>query len=69
MQGRYNRDHAFFHEYHVATRTQADMQAWLDEWVYGLPDRAAYLAKLGAQRWEALAPQRSLPAAMVDYGY
>jgi glutaconate CoA-transferase, subunit A len=69
VQGRYNRDHAFFHEYHVATRTQADMQAWLDEWVYGLPDRAAYLAKLGAERWGALAPQRSLPAAVVDYGY
>jgi glutaconate CoA-transferase subunit A len=69
VQGRYNRDHAFFHEYHVATRTQAGMQTWLDEWVYGPPDRAAYLAKLGAERWGALAPQRSLPAAAVDYGY
>jgi glutaconate CoA-transferase subunit A len=69
VQGRYNRDHAFFHEYHVATRTHADMQIWLDEWVYGLHDRAAYLAKLGAERWGALAPQRSLPAAVVDYGY
>src|SRR5262245_19429278 len=68
-QGYYNRDHAFFHEYHQATRTYAGMQAWLDEWVYGLPDRAAYLAKLGAERWGALAPKRSLLAAPVDYGY
>jgi glutaconate CoA-transferase subunit A len=69
VQGYYNRDHAFFHEYHTATRTHAGMQAWLDEWVYGLADRAAYLARLGQQRWQALAPRRSLLAAPVDYGY
>ncbi len=69
VQGYYNRDHTFFHEYHVATRTHAGMESWLAEWVYGVDDRAAYLAKLGAERWRALAPQRSLPAATVDYGY
>jgi glutaconate CoA-transferase subunit A len=69
VQGYYNRDHAFFHEYHLATRSREGMDAWLQEWVYGLPDRAAYLAKLGEERWRALAPKRSLPAATVDYGY
>jgi glutaconate CoA-transferase subunit A len=69
VQGYYNRDHAFFHEYHQATRTHADMQTWLQEWVYDLADRAAYLAKLGDERWRELAPKRSLPAAIVDYGY
>jgi glutaconate CoA-transferase subunit A len=69
VQGYYNRDHAFFQEYHVATRTHTGMQAWLAEWVYDVHDRAAYLAKLGAERWHALAPQRSLLAAAVDYGY
>jgi glutaconate CoA-transferase subunit A len=69
VQGYYNRDHAFFHEYHQATRTHAGMAAWLDQWVYGVPDRAAYLAHLGEQRWRELAPKRSLPAAPVDYGY
>ena len=69
VQGYYNRDHSFFDEYHKATRTHEAMQAWLDEWVYGLPDRAAYLARLGDERWRELAPKRSLPAAPVDYGY
>jgi glutaconate CoA-transferase subunit A len=69
VQGYYNRDHAFFHEYHQATRTQEGLAAWIDEWVYRVPDRAAYLAKLGAERWNSLARKRSLMAAPVDYGY
>jgi glutaconate CoA-transferase, subunit A len=69
VQGYYNRDHPFFHEYHQATRTHEGLLAWLDEWVYALPDRAAYLAQLGDDRWRELAPKRSLPAAPVDYGY
>ena len=69
VQGYYNRDHAFFQEYHQATRAHEGMQAWLQEWVYDIPDRAAYLAKLGEARWRALAPQRSLFATPVDYGY
>ncbi|MFL5803190.1 MAG: CoA transferase subunit A [Roseiflexaceae bacterium] len=69
VQGYYNRDHAFFQEYHVATRTHTGTEAWLAEWVYGVDGRAAYLAKLGAEHWRALAPRRSLPAAPVDYGY
>jgi glutaconate CoA-transferase subunit A len=69
VQGYYNRDHAFFHEYHLATRAREGMEAWLDEWVYGVLDRTAYLAKLGQERWAALRPKRSLPAAPVDYGY
>ena len=53
LQGKYGRDHDFFHEYHRATRTVEGFDAWLAEWVTGLPDRAAYLAKLGS-RFEAL---------------
>ena len=41
--------------------------AWLDEWVHGVPDRAAYLRKLGPERLEALRPGPA-PAAPVDYG-
>ena len=46
----YPRDHAFFHEYHRATRTVDGFDAWLSEWVTGVADRAAYLRKLGP-RW------------------
>ena len=61
LQGRYARDHEFFHDYHRATRDVAGFEAWIAEWVTGVPDRAAYLAKLGA-RWPALR-DAGVPAA------
>jgi glutaconate CoA-transferase, subunit A len=53
LQGRYRRDHAFFHEYHAATRTVDGFASWIAEWVTGVPDRTAYLRKLGG-RWDAV---------------
>ena len=61
LQGRYGRDHEFFHEYHRATRDVAGFEAWLAEWITGVPDHAAYLRKLGA-RWPALR-EPGVPAA------
>lgn len=69
VQGYSNRDHAYYAEYHQQTRTAEDFAAWLDEWVLGLPDRAAYLEHLGAERWQGLGVRQSRPAASVDYGY
>jgi glutaconate CoA-transferase subunit A len=69
VQGYYNRDHAAFAEYHQRTRSAENFDAWLREWVLDVPDRAAYLAHLGAERWAALRPRTHLPAAPVDYGY
>jgi glutaconate CoA-transferase subunit A len=53
LQNFYHRDHEFFHEYHRATRTREGFDAWLAEWVTGVPDRASYLRKLGP-RWDSL---------------
>jgi glutaconate CoA-transferase subunit A len=58
LQGRYGRDHEFFHEYHAATRTEYGFKTWIAEWVTGVADRSAYLAKLGA-RWTALREARA----------
>jgi glutaconate CoA-transferase, subunit A len=69
VQGYYNRDHAYFAEYHRQTRTPEGFAAWLDEWVLSLPDRAAYLERLGRNRWAGLALRASRLAAPVDYGY
>ena len=55
VQGMYGRDHAAFGEYHQATRERSGFLAWLDEWVIGLPDHAAYLARIG-ERFDALKP-------------
>lgn len=69
VQGYYNRDHAVYHEYHQASREPAGFGAWLERWVLGVPDRQAYLAQLGAERWQALKPRQQRLAAPVDYGY
>jgi glutaconate CoA-transferase subunit A len=68
VQGRYNRDHALYADYHARTAGLAETEAWLDEWIRGLPDHRAYLAKLGPGRLDALRPSASRPAAPVDYG-
>ena len=69
VQGYYGRDHQFYADYHRETRTVDGMMTWLDHWVYGLPDRAAYLSRLGQERWSALRRLRASPAAPVDYGW
>lgn len=69
VQGYYNRDHTFFHEYHTSTRAAEGYQAWLEQWVLGVRDRAAYREKLGAERTRGLGVKEHRYAAPVDYGY
>ncbi len=68
VQGAYNRDHAAYADYHRRSVTAEGAAAWLAEWVHGVPDHAAYLAKLGAERLDRLRPRAARPAAPVDYG-
>jgi len=67
MTGRWRRDNAFFEAYHRESRTRDGFLAWLDEWVLGVPDHAAYRAKLGAQ-FDDLRIAESAPAAATHYG-
>jgi glutaconate CoA-transferase, subunit A len=69
VSGLYNRDHQYYHEYHVRTRTEEGFQQWLNEWVMEVPDRAAYVAKLGEERLRSLGVKEHRYAAPVDYGY
>jgi glutaconate CoA-transferase subunit A len=69
VQGYYNRDHRYFTEYHQRTRTTEGFAAWVEEQVLSVPDRAAYLERLGDERWHALAAKEQRLAAPVDYGY
>jgi glutaconate CoA-transferase subunit A len=66
VQGFYARDHAFFADYHQATRERDGFLRWLDEWVLEVADLAQYRRKLGA-RFEALRPKHAQLAAAVDY--
>ncbi len=46
--GCWKRDNDFFNDYHKRSRTEDGFTQWLDEWVYGIADHAAYRAKLGS---------------------
>jgi glutaconate CoA-transferase subunit A len=65
LQGFWRRDHAAHREYGRASRVEAGFQAWLQEWVLGVPDRATYMKKVEG---EAIAVRRRLPSVPVDYG-
>ena len=67
VQGYYDRDNAFYLDWGERSRDLAATEAWLQEWVYGVPSRAAYLAKLGQARLDNLAPGE-LMADPVNYG-
>ena len=66
-QGYYDRDNELYMQWDEISETDEAVQAYLQEWVYGLPDREAYWAKLGPQTHARLkvSPRLSQP---VDYG-
>lgn len=66
-QGYYDRDNAFYLEWDQISQTVQSVQSYLEEWVYGVPDRAAYWEKLGADVHARL-KVGSRPSAVVDYG-
>jgi glutaconate CoA-transferase subunit A len=67
VQGYYDRDNAFYLRWYEISREQASTEAWLEEWVYGVKDRPAYIEKLGAEVWERLAPGEAM-SSPVNYG-
>jgi glutaconate CoA-transferase subunit A len=69
VQGYYDRDHDLFHQYHGESRTAEGFAAWARKWILELPDRAAYLDRLGEERLAGLAVKTHRWAAPVDYGY
>ena len=69
VQGYYNRDDAFFPEYHEQTKTQSLADAWLKQWVYGVQDRKEYLKKVSPERLAELAIKNHAYAAPADFGF
>ena len=66
-QGYYDRDNAFYLEWDKISADPALLKAWLDEWVYGVVDRAEYWGKLGPEVHERLAV-KSRPSVPVEFG-
>ena len=67
-QGYYDRDNHFYVEWDAISRDAAALEAWLDEYVHGVADRAEYMAKLGDEARERIRPSGSAPSGSVDYG-
>jgi glutaconate CoA-transferase subunit A len=67
-QGYYDRDNAFYLEWDKISQSKEAVQAWLEEWVYGVHDRSDYWEKLGPEAHQRL-KIASNPSIPVDYGY
>ncbi len=66
-QGYYDRDNDFYLTWDKLSESRPGVQAYLDEWVYGLPDRAAYWEKLGSDVHTRLEIKPNL-SGQVNYG-
>lgn len=66
-QGYYDRDNSFYLQWDKISREKESVQAYLDEWVYGVQDREQYWHKLGPKVHERL-KVTSHPSSIVDYG-
>ncbi len=69
VQGYYNRDHAYFQQYHEQSRELKDFEQWLQRWVLGVKDRKEYMKLLGASRVESLGVKQHAMSATADFGY
>lgn len=67
VQGYYDRDNDFYLNWDKVSRDQETTEKWLQEWVYGVADRAAYLEKLGQERLDGLRPGEMM-SEPINYG-
>lgn len=67
VQGYYDRDTEFYLAWDKLSQDHGAVLAWLEEWVYGLENHAAYVRKLGQEHFDRLKPEPLL-APSVDYG-
>lgn len=62
VQGYWGRDIQAFLDYHERSKTAEGYRQWLHEWVLDVPDRRAYLAKLGERLDQLAVKDRQLSA-------
>jgi glutaconate CoA-transferase subunit A len=66
-QGYYDRDNVFYLNWDKISEDRATVNAWLDEWVFGVSGADEYWQKLGAETHARLAVKPRF-AAPVNYG-
>jgi glutaconate CoA-transferase, subunit A len=67
-QGFYDRDNEFYVAWEAISKDEDGLQKWLEEYVYGVDDRAGYMRKLGAAVQERLAAD-DMFCEGVNYGF
>jgi glutaconate CoA-transferase subunit A len=67
-QGYYDRDNDFYVAWESISRDPATLERYLDEFVYGVPDRAAYVAKQPGGGLARLSAKAQVCAG-VNYGF
>lgn len=67
-QGYYDRDNDFYIEWNTIAREPDMLEKYLDEWVYGLENRAEYAKKLGAGKLMKLKP-KSFYSVTTNFGW
>jgi glutaconate CoA-transferase subunit A len=65
VQGHFKRDHAFYRDYAERSRSADGFEAWLEEWVLGLPDRATYMKRIDV---DAIRIKHHRPSIPADFG-
>lgn len=66
-QGYYDRDNEFYLQWDEISKSRQKVQAYLEEWVFGVADRAGYWEKLGEEVHQRLRVGERL-SSPVNYG-
>jgi len=68
-QGYYDRDNIFYLNWDKISEDRSKVDAWLEEWVYGIKDAEEYWQKLGPETHQRLQvrPRLSAPVNYGDY--
>lgn len=66
-QGYYDRDNEFYLAWDKVSESVESVKSWLDEWVFGVKDRAEYWQKLGSETHERLKVEARY-SDQVNYG-
>lgn len=66
-QGYYDRDNNFYVRWREISKDVAQFQSYLDQWVFGVRDRAEYVGRMGESLTSLKASARL--SAPVNYGY
>ncbi len=67
VQGYYDRDNQWYLEWDKTSRNPQSTEAWLEEWVFSVPNRKTYLEKLGQVQLQKLSPGEMI-AGEINYG-